>query len=366
MRHSLNALFTLTASRYTLNAMLNALTIDVEDYFQVSAFEKCVRRNDWDSYPLRVEGNTRRILDILDEFRVHATFFVLGWVAEKRPALVREIAQRGHEVASHGYGHQRVYKQSRDDFRCDIRWSKAVLEDLTGTPVIGYRAPSYSISLDSLWAFDELLEAGYQYDSSVFPIRHDLYGIPDWPRHPFNVMKGADGVWRPSDSPAYPLSADLPTETGLLNARRNSLNANNSLLSTARCPLLLEIPITTLSLAGKNMPIAGGGYFRLFPYAVTRWGLRRINRLERRSFVFYIHPWELDPGQPRMKGAGAKSRFRHYLNLHRTEERFRKLLDDFRFAPLSEVSLTSPTPTPVPRGKSCLRPGVGRYAGIAD
>ncbi len=317
--------------------MINALTIDVEDYFQVSAFEKCVARNDWNSYPLRVEANTSRVLDILDEFQIRATFFVLGWVAEKRPALVRKITRRGHEVASHGYGHKRIYNQTRNEFRDDIRKSKALLEGLTGTPVIGYRAPSYSISMDSLWAFDELVDAGYSYDSSVFPIHHDLYGIPHWPRFPFIVSKDMNGNWKPQDSPDSALSAMHYT--------------------------LTEIPITTLSMSGKNFPIAGGGYFRLFPYPFTRWGLRRINWQERRPFVFYIHPWELDPDQPRMKGACPKSRFRHYLNLHRTEKRLRRLLADFSFAPVNESLLA---PSPLSDENGCRRPDVAHCAGITD
>jgi polysaccharide deacetylase family protein (PEP-CTERM system associated) len=309
--------------------MINALTIDVEDYFQVSAFEGCVSRECWDNYPLRVEGNTSRILDILDEFKVKATFFVLGWVAERKPALVREIARRGHEVASHGYGHQRVCTQTRKEFREDIRRSKTLLEELCGVPVHGYRAPSYSISMNTLWAYDELLDAGYLYDSSVFPIRHDLYGIPDWPRHPFTVEKNWDGQWQPS--------ASIPC-----SLHTNHYSLFDSHCSTVNCStvqLFKEIPITTLSIAGKSIPIAGGGYFRLFPYPFTRWGLRRINREEGRPFVFYLHPWEIDPGQPRMSDAGKKSRFRHYLNLHRTEGRFRSLLKDFRFATMREVSL---------------------------
>jgi polysaccharide deacetylase family protein (PEP-CTERM system associated) len=327
--------------------MLNALTIDVEDYFQVSAFEGCVSRECWDSYPLRVEGNTSRILDILDEFGVKATFFVLGWIAERKPGLVREIARRGHEVASHGYGHQRVYNQTRLEFRDDIRSSKALLEDLCGAPVHGYRAPSYSISRACLWAYDELLDAGYGYDSSVFPINHDLYGIPDWPRHPFAVSKTPNGEWEPVGSYSCLQTAD-----------HLSLPCDNV------CRQMIEIPITTLSIAGKGVPIAGGGYFRLFPYPFTKWGLSRINRVERRSFVFYLHPWEIDPGQPRMSGAGQKSRFRHYLNLHRTEDRFRKLLADFRFAPISEISWFPPISIPIIQGKGCRRPGVGRYVGI--
>jgi polysaccharide deacetylase family protein (PEP-CTERM system associated) len=301
--------------------MLNALTIDVEDYFHVTAFERCISPAQWDSCQLRVEDNTLCILDLLDEFGVKATFFVLGWVAERKPGLVKEIAKRGHEVASHGYGHRRVYNQTQSEFRDDIRRSKSLLEEMTGEVICGYRAPSYSISHKCLWAYDELVEAGYRYDSSVFPISHDLYGIPDWPRYPFTVAKGADGRWGPFDGPESSSAA-------LWQAKPRDGNSRN----------LREIPITTLSIAGKSIPIAGGGYFRLFPYAFTKWGLKRINRLEQRPFVFYLHPWEIDPDQPRMKGAGLKSRIRHYLNLRRTESRFRRMLADFRFATISEVS----------------------------
>ena len=307
--------------------MLNALSIDVEDYFQVSAFERHVRRDDWDHYSLRVEGNTSRILDMLDRFGVKATFFVLGWIAEKRPLLIREIAKRGHEIASHGYGHLRVYNQTRKEFRNDIRRSKVLLEDLIGTQVIGYRAPSYSISQDCLWAFDELLDAGYHYDSSVFPVHHDLYGIPHWPRFPFFVIKGVDKVWIPEQ---------LPCEKGGTGASQR--------------PRIMEIPITTLAIAGRNIPIAGGGYFRFFPYFFSHWGLRRINRQERRSFVFYIHPWELDPKQPRIIGVSPKSRFRHYVNLRRTEARFQRLLGDFCFSTIRDVYLFTSAPYPMDRG----------------
>jgi polysaccharide deacetylase family protein (PEP-CTERM system associated) len=292
----------------------NALTIDVEDYFQVSAFETIVHRPEWQRYPLRVGENTRRILDILDEKGTTATFFILGWVAEREPSLVREIHGRGHEVACHGYGHQRVPNQTRHEFRDDIRKSKGILEDLIGKPVVGYRAPSYSISLNTLWAFDELVETGYLYDSSVFPVRHDYYGIPNWPRFPFFVARGDDGVWSPD-------------------------TAVSSRNSTASCssPKLLEIPITTVRIAGKNLPISGGGYFRLFPYLLSHWGLQRINLAEKRPFVFYLHPWEIDPDQPRMMGIGMKTRFRHYLNLCKTEQRFRKLLADFKFSTMSRL-----------------------------
>jgi polysaccharide deacetylase family protein (PEP-CTERM system associated) len=283
-------------------SLVNALSIDVEEYFQVSAFEGCVPVTQWHRFPGRVEQNTRLVLELLAERGVRATFFVLGWVAARYPELVREIHGAGHEVACHGNNHRRVGTQSRLEFREDVRSSKALLEDLTGERVLGYRAPSYSISLATLWAFDELLDAGYRYDSSVFPVRHDFYGIPHWPRFPFAVCRGETGEWQPRPFPG-----------------------------AAGGEGLLEYPITTLSLMGHNLPIAGGGYFRLFPYRVTSWGLRRINRVERRPFVFYLHPWELDPGQPRIAGAGAKTRFRHYLNLERTAGRFARLLRDFRF-----------------------------------
>ncbi|MEJ2201655.1 MAG: DUF3473 domain-containing protein, partial [Desulfuromonadaceae bacterium] len=210
------------------------------------------------------------------------------------------IAEGRHEIASHGYGHQRVSMQSREAFRQDIRRSKSLLEDLTGLEVVGYRAPSYSISRGTPWAFDELHAAGFRYDSSIFPIQHDFYGIPDWPRFAGPATKVADGSWQPARA------------------------VNDE-------PSLIELPITTLQIGGRNLPIAGGGYFRLFPYGLTRWGLNRISRQEQQPFVFYLHPWEFDVSQPRMDGAGWKSRFRHYLNLDKTEGRFKKLLQDFRF-----------------------------------
>jgi len=283
----------------------NYLSIDVEDYFQVSAFEKVSHPESWDARPLRVERNTERILELLARRNVRATFFVLGWVAARCPGLVQQIAAAGHEVASHGYHHQRVSTLSRSEFREDIRASKALLENLSGRPVRGYRAPSYSISAATPWAFDELHEAGYDYDSSIFPIAHDLYGIRDWPRFPRYVVKATDGSWQ---------SAERPDDGQ---------------------PCLMEVPITTLNLAGRNLPIAGGGYFRLFPYVLTRWGLERINHREKQSFLFYLHPWEIDPVQPRMQGAGWKSNFRHYLNLHKTEGRFQRLLSDFNFTTIS-------------------------------
>jgi len=285
-------------------SLTNLLSIDVEDYFQVSAFERVSPFASWDERDLRVEANTERILTLLSDKGVHATFFILGWVAERCPGLVRRIVADGHEVASHGYGHQRVVNLSRVEFRNDIQRSKSLIEDLSGKQVSGYRAPSYSISHQTPWAFDELLEAGYRYDSSIFPVRHDFYGIPDWPRFSGSVIKGADGFWRPG--------------------KKEDKEA-----------ALLEVPISTLRLAGKNFPLAGGGYFRLLPYVITRWGLNRINQVEEQPFVFYLHPWELDPDQPRMRGVSWKSRFRHYLNLSRTGGRFQRLLEDFRFGTIA-------------------------------
>jgi len=284
--------------------MQNYLSIDVEDYFHVSAFEGVALRCVWDKQELRVEANTQRILALLAEADVKATFFVLGWVAERFSGLVRRIAAEGHEIASHGYSHRRVCHQSREEFRQDIRRSKGLLEDISGCRVLGYRAPSYSISPQCFWAFDELHAAGFHYDSSIFPIQHDFYGIADWSRFGSLAAPDASGAWRPT--------CDYDPQR----------------------PWLLELPITTLQLLGHNLPIAGGGYFRLFPYEMTRLGLERINRKDGQPFVFYVHPWEIDPSQPRFVKASWKSRFRHYLNLTKTEERLQRLLRDFSFVPL--------------------------------
>lgn len=282
-------------------SITNYLTIDVEDYFHVSAFEKQSPPDTWGGRECRVERNTDLILTILDEYQVKATFFILGWVAERYPQLTQKIAAKGHEIACHGYLHQRLSLQSQTTFREDIRKAKGILEAQIGTAVLGYRAPSYSITRETSWAFDELLDAGFQYDSSIFPMQHDFYGIPDWPRFSGYAIKKGD-LWQESDNL-------LEDQVGIR-----------------------ELPITTLKLGQKNLPIAGGGYFRLLPYAVTRWGLHRINQREQQPFVFYLHPWEFDPEQPRMPGASAKSRFRHYLNLGKTENRFKRLISDFSFS----------------------------------
>ena len=281
----------------------NYLTIDVEDYYHVSAFETLSPPATWAGRESRVERNTDRVLELLAEAEVKGTFFVLGWVAERHPSLVTRIAAQGHEIASHGYLHQRVALQDRQTYREDIRRSKKLLEDQLGAAVNGYRAPSYSITRQTDWAFDELLEAGYRYDSSIFPMQHDFYGIPDWPRFAGYAVKEGEN-WVAADSPAIAGAS------------------------------MRELPITTLRLGNRNLPIAGGGYFRLLPYAATRWGLARINETEQQPFVFYLHPWEFDPQQPRMQGCSAKSRFRHYLNLDKTEDRFKRLLKDFAFLPI--------------------------------
>lgn len=276
--------------------MINALTIDVEDYFQVNAFAGHIRQDQWDTYPLRVDGNTRRILDMLDSFSMSATFFILGWVAERLPALTKEIHRRGHEIACHGYGHELVYSIGPERFRADIRRSKMLLEDQCGEQVHGYRAPSYSITGKSLWALDILVEEGFTYDSSIFPVMHDTYGIPDAERFPH-------------------------------------------ILQTASGPLM-EFPLTTLPvhLGGKEirLPIAGGGYLRLLPAELIAWGFEKINNKEKSPAVLYFHPWEIDPDQPRIK-AGFKSQFRHYLNLSRTERKLEHLFGKLTFAPMKAV-----------------------------
>lgn len=276
--------------------MLNALTIDVEDYFQVNAFAGVIRQDQWESYPLRVDGNTRRILDMLDSFSISATFFILGWVAERLPALTKEIQRRGHEIACHGYGHQLIFNIGPDAFREDIRKAKQLLEDQCGQKVNGYRAPSYSITGKSLWALDILVEEGFTYDSSIFPVLHDTYGIPDAQRFPHMIQTGAGS--------------------------------------------LMEFPLTTLPLKlgwkDVRLPIAGGGYLRLLPSELIRRGINKINQQEKQPAVLYFHPWEIDPEQPRIK-AGLKSRFRHYINLDKTEGKLSHLFKKVRFAPMGEV-----------------------------
>ncbi|MDE2565374.1 MAG: DUF3473 domain-containing protein [Burkholderiales bacterium] len=273
-------------------ALTNALTIDVEDYFQVSAMAPYIRRDDWDRCECRVERNVHRILELLAAHRTRATFFTLGWVAQRYPGLVRAIVDGGHELASHGFGHQRASELEPAALRDDVVRAKALLEQIAGCEVRGYRAPSFSIGPANLWAFDVLAEAGYRYSSSVYPIRHDHYGMPDAPRFAHRVPAG-----------------------------------------------LLEVPPTTLRLAGRNLPSSGGGFFRLLPYGLSRWMIRRVNQVDRQSAIFYFHPWEIDPGQPRVAGIDAKTRFRHYLNLGRMERRLGALLADFRWGRMDDIFL---------------------------
>lgn len=271
--------------------MLNALSFDVEDYFQVAALAGAVDRSSWESTPRRVARNTELLLEILRSSNTQATFFVLGWVAEREPHLVRRVVAAGHEVACHGYSHRLVYEQTPTEFREETLRSKALLEDQAQVPVLGYRAASYSITRRSLWALDALIEAGFTYDSSIFPVRHDRYGIPKAPRAPHLIQR----------------------ERGRL----------------------VEFPPSTAQLPGARLAVAGGGYFRIFPYGITRWAVRRVNA-EGLPFIFYLHPWEVDPGQPRVR-VGWLSRFRHYTNLDLCEERLKRLLSEFQFAPVREV-----------------------------
>ena len=265
----------------------NYLTIDVEDYFQVAAFEDIVNPGDWDLMEQRVVRNTRQLLDTLKSRGVLATFFVVGWIADRFPQLVAEIGEHGHEIGCHSYWHRKIFTLDRTEFHADTLRVKSILEGITGKPVLGYRAPSYSITEKSLWALDTLKELGFTYDSSIFPVHHDNYGIPGAPRFAFTHPNG-----------------------------------------------LLEYPISTALFLGCNIPVSGGGYFRLFPYWFTRLALRTINHKETKPFVFYLHPWEIDPEQPRMEHAGKISRFRHYNNLQKTADRLQRLLDDFLFQPL--------------------------------
>lgn len=276
----------------------NALTIDVEDYFQVSALAPHFPKDVWNDTPCRVERNVRLILEMLHERGAKATFFTLGWIAERYPELIRLIAAQGHELASHGYGHERASEQTPAAFLADIKLAKVVLEDITGCQVNGYRAPSFSVGVSNPWAHGCIEEAGYAYSSSVYPVRHDHYGVPDAPRFPYVVGGG-----------------------------------------------LVEIPISTVRRLGRNWPVGGGGYFRLLPYSVSAWGIRKVNEEDGKPAIFYFHPWEIDPGQPVVAQASAKTRFRHYVNLALTEARLQRLLRDFAWGRMDDVFLPALRPT---------------------
>jgi hypothetical protein len=395
---------------------INLLTVDLEDYFQVHAFSNVIRCEDWGDYESRIEHNTHRLLEILRESGIaqsaerianeltpndsrltphasaKATFFVLGWIAERYPHLIKEIKDHDHEIACHGYGHQLIYYQSEEEFREDIRKAKIILEDIIGEEVIGYRAPSYSITNKSQWAFEVLMEEGFKYDSSIFPIHHDFYGFPSAPRFPFLIsMNGnnnfefstlnfalqepqspvldtsnygpRNSVLSPSHSVPSPDDSVLNSESATNSSNpMNSINSTNPSNSSTQSSVLIahnlkqqhsntaarqhvfapngsliEFPLSTVRFGGVNIPISGGGYFRLFPYSVVKKGLERINRVEGMPFTFYLHPWELDPDQPRLNSVSFRSRFRHYVNLDKTEERFNKLLRDFAFSSIGET-----------------------------
>ncbi len=272
----------------------NAMTIDVEDYFQVSAFASHIPRETWETLPCRVEKNIDRILLLLDEKQIKATFFTLGWVAKRYPSMIRRMVENGHEIASHGWSHYRVTEQQPEEFRDDITRSKVLLEEIGGQPVLGYRAPSFSINHANLWALETLQEAGYLYSSSIYPVQHDHYGMPDAPRFSFHPPEGKG---------------------------------------------LLELPVTTTQLFGRNVPAGGGGYFRFWPYPISRWFLNRVNQIDAQPAIFYFHPWEIDYEQPRQTGINLKTRFRHYLNLQRMEGRLRLLTHDFKWGRMDQIFL---------------------------
>ena len=272
------------------SVITNAMSIDVEDYFQVAAFKSNIDPRQWDSLPCRIERNMDIVLALLRKNNVKATFFTLGWVAQRYPTLVKSIVAEGHELASHGYGHQMVGDLTPESFREDISKAKQILEDISGVAIKGYRAPSFSIALKTLWAHDVLANTGHQYSSSVYPIKHDLYGMPNAPRFGYYLKNG-----------------------------------------------LIEIPATSVRLGERNFPAAGGGFFRLFPSALSHAIIRKVNRDDRQSAIFYCHPWEFDPDQPRVAGASRKSRFRHYINLKQNPHKFDLLLQAFKWAPMRDV-----------------------------
>ncbi|WP_166424032.1 XrtA system polysaccharide deacetylase [Paraglaciecola sp. 20A4] len=275
--------------------VLNAMTVDVEDFFHVSAFESIISPEQWKDYQPRVDANTRKLLDLFAKHDVKSTFFVLGWVAERYPELIKDIHAQGHEIASHGYAHRRATEQTREQFTADVTRSKNHLEDLLGESLTGYRAPSFSIGYNNEWAFEVLAELGFQYSSSTYPVKHDLYGTPDWPRFAYKRKEG-----------------------------------------------IIEIPIPTLKVMGKQTPIGGGGYFRLYPYTLTKTLISKYLKREKQPYSFYFHPWEIDADQPRMSNAPLKSRFRHYVNLNKTEGKLERLLSDFSWGTMKDVYNISP------------------------
>ena len=273
-----------------LDNRLNAMTVDVEDYFQVSAFESVLKPSDWSSIPLRVEENTHRLLDVFAEHNAKSTFFTLGWVAQRCPTLIKRIVEEGHELASHGLNHRRATTMTRDEFIDDVKTSKAILEDAGGVAVKGYRAPSFSVNDDNQWIYEVLVELGFEYSSSTYPISHDLYGVPEWPRFKYQRPEG-----------------------------------------------ITEIPIPTIVKNDKNVGIGGGGYFRLYPYWLSRMRIQAFMQSETAPYSFYFHPWEIDPGQPKIANAPLKSKIRHYINLGRMEGKLKRLLSDYRWGTMADA-----------------------------
>jgi len=317
------------------STVFNALTIDVEDYFQVYGFSRVIRYEDWDRFECRIERNVNHLLEILNGSPRHSTlstqpspkgtFFILGWIAERYPQLVKRIQKEGYEIACHGYSHKLIYTQSREEFRQDVRKAKAILEDITGREVIGYRAPSFSITSKTLWALRIIAEEGFRYDSSIFPINHDFYGMPDAPRFPFLCSQNGNGHFK------FELLHDLKERqkpTHDIAISQSSMGNGQS---------IKEFPLSTLRLGNFNLPVSGGGYFRLFPYTLIKKGLEGINKKDGKPFIFYLHPWELDPDQPKIDGLSLRSRIRHYINLEKTEGKLRKLLSDFRFSNIRAI-----------------------------
>lgn len=277
----------------------HAMTVDVEDYYHVAAFSNVINPQDWDKWPSRVEANTYRLLQLFDDAKIKITFFILGWVAERHPDLVKNIHERGHEIASHGYSHQLIYKQTPAIFRAETLKSKQILENLIQTPITGYRAASYSITRNSLWALEILSDLGFTWDSSIFPTRHDNYGIPGSPEEPYRIITESGGE-------------------------------------------LLEFPLTTAKVLGQSIPAAGGGYFRQYPYALSRWLFDRASLNQTKPQIFYLHPWEIDPEQPRVPNASWFSNFRHYTNLKRCLPRLEHMIRDFEFGTMSQSLASKP------------------------
>jgi polysaccharide deacetylase family protein (PEP-CTERM system associated) len=280
-----------------VSQIINAMTVDVEDYFHVSAFENTIDKSDWKNMPLRVEHNTYRLLELFEKHNVKSTFFTLGWVAERCPNLIKSIVEQGHELASHGFSHQRITEMSQKDFFLDVEKSKNILEQISGTEVIGYRAPSFSINDSNTWAYEKLIELGFAYSSSTYPIQHDLYGVPNWPRFMYDRVESFEGK------------------------------------------KLIEIPIPTIRENNVNTGIGGGGYFRLYPYWLSKRRIEKFHQQEQKPYSFYFHPWEIDPNQPRVKDAPLKSKFRHYINLSRMEGKLERLLQDYKWDTMRSVYL---------------------------